>query len=196
MIAKHRLLSQRNKFLMIAMSSPSLTHLLIAAYFVLLFATLILRSRTITGPWLFLLRSFFPNWRFYHRVGHLRLLFIRIADADQKWQAWQDMTPRTRRLPLPLQLLHNPDINLALANQNLVEHLTTDILDMDEAQNVRQFVTYQLVMRLVRHLLQPQAEQHAITRYQFQIRLVPPFEDATEETALLTSPAIPWASPC
>lgn len=179
---------------MIAMPSPYLTQLLIGAYFVLLFATLILRSRTITGPWLFLLRSFFPNWRFYHRVGHLRLLFVRIADANEKWQAWQDMTPRARRRPL--QLLHNPDINLALANQNLVEHLTTDILEMDEDQNVRQLVTYQMVMRLVKHMLEPQAARHVIAQYQFQIRLVPPFEEATEETALLTSPVIRWSNAC
>ena len=180
------------------MSYPSLTLLLVGAYFVFLFATLILRSRTVSGPWLFLLRSFFPNWRFYHRVGHLRLLYVRVAGADAQWQAWQPMTPRAKRQPL--QLLHNPDINLALANQNLVEHLTTDILDMDEDHNVREFVTYQLVMRLVRHLLQAQSdketEKYAISQYQFQIRLVPPFEEATEETALLTSPAIRWASPC
>ena len=179
---------------MIAMSFPPLTLLLVGAYFVFLLATLVLRSRTVSGPWLFLLRSFFPNWRFYHRVGHLRLLYVRFADSEAEWQAWQPMTPRAKRRSL--QLLHNPEINLALANQNLVEHLTTDILDMDEDQNVRQFVSYQLVMRLVRHLLQAQEENHAITQYQFQIRLVPPFEEATEETALLTSPAIRWSSPC
>ncbi len=176
------------------MPHPSLTLLLVGAYFIFLLATLLLRSRTISGPWLFLLRSFFPNWRFYHRVGHLRLLFVRFAADDAQWQPWQDMTPRATRHPL--QLFHNPDINLALANQNLVEHLTTDILDMDEDQNVREFVTYQMVMRLARHLLEAQAEKHAITHYQFQIRLVPPFEKATEETALLTSPSLRWASVC
>ena len=176
------------------MSLPSLSLLLVGAYFIFLLATLVLRSRTISGPWLFLLRSFFPNWRFYHRVGHLRLLYVRTAGADAQWQAWQPMTPRAKRRPL--QLLHNPEINLALANQNLVEHLTTDILDMTEEQNVREFVTYQLVMRLVRHWLKGQAEKQAITQYQFQIRLVPPFEEATEETALLTSPALRWSGPC
>jgi hypothetical protein len=119
---------------------------------------------------------------------------VRVAGDDAQWQPWQDMTPRaTRRL---LQLFHNPDINLALANQNLVEHLTTDILDMDEGQNVRQFVTYQMVMRLARHLLEPHAEKHAINQYQFQIRLVPPYEAASEETALLTSPPLRWAGTC
>lgn len=176
------------------MSTPSFTLLLVGAYFIFLLATLLLRSRTISGPWLFLLRSFFPNWRFYHRVGHLRLFFVRVADEDAQWQPWQDMTPRaTRRL---LQLFHNPHINLALANQNLVEHLTTDILEMDEDQNVRQLVTYQMVTRLVRHMLEAQAAKHAIAQYQFQIRLVPPFEEATEETALLTSPVIRWSSAC
>jgi hypothetical protein len=179
---------------MILMSSPSLSLLLVGAYFAFLFATLILRSRTIAGPWLFLLRSFFPNWRFYHRVGHLRLLYVRVAGADGLWQSWQLMTPRAKRRPL--QLIHNPDINLALANQNLVEHLTTDILDMQEEQKVQEFVTYQLVLRLVRHLLQAEAAQHPISQYQFQIRLVPPFEAATEDTALLTSPPLRWVSPC
>lgn len=179
---------------MIAMPHPSLTLLLVGAYFVFLLATLLLRTRTISGPWLFLLRSFFPNWRFYHRVGHLRLLFVRTAGDDGQWQPWQDMTPRATRRPL--QLLHNPDINLALANQNLVEHLTTDILDMQEKQNVRQFVTYQMVMRLARLLLEPHAAKHTINHYQFQIRLVPPHDEATEETALLTSPPLRWTDAC
>ncbi len=176
------------------MSSPFFTLLLVGAYFIFLLATLLLRSRTISGPWLFLLRSFFPNWRFYHRVGHLRLLFVRVAGEDTQWQPWQDMTPRAKRHPL--QLFHNPHINLALANQNLVEHLTTDILEMDEGQNVREFVTYQMLMRLARHLLESQSAKYAFTQYQFQIRLVPPFEEATEETALLTSPVIRWSSAC
>lgn len=176
------------------MSPPSFTLLLVGAYFIFLLATLLLRSRTISGPWLFLLRSFFPNWRFYHCVGHLRLLFVRVAGEDAQWQPWQDMTPRATRRPL--QLFHNPHINLALANQNLVEHLTTDILEMAEGKNVRQFVTYQMAMRLVRHLLELQAAKHAVTQYQFQIRLVPPFEYATEETALLTSPVIRWSNAC
>lgn len=177
---------------MVAMFTPSITLLLVAAYFFFLMATLLLRTRTISGPWLFLLRSFFPNWRFYHRVGHLRLLFVRFRDDGDEWQPWQDMTPRAVRNSL--QLLHNPDINLALANQNLIEHLTTDILDMQQEQNVQEFVTYQMVMRLVRYLLQQQSMEHTISHFQFQIRLVPPFEKASEDTALLTSPAMRWSS--
>ena len=40
-------------------------------YFLVLLATLVFKSRIVTGPWLFLLRAFFPNWKFFHATGNV-----------------------------------------------------------------------------------------------------------------------------
>ena len=53
----------------------TLTLLLIGTYFALLLIGMVRRGREISGPWLFLLRSFFPNWRFYHDIGYQPRLY-------------------------------------------------------------------------------------------------------------------------
>jgi len=50
-----------------------MTELLFAAYFLLLIATLIFKTPIIKGPWLFLLRAFFPNWKFFMRWAMYRI---------------------------------------------------------------------------------------------------------------------------
>jgi len=165
-----------------ALSASAISLLLIAAYFIFLLASLRRRGKVISGPWLFLLRSFFPNWRFYHGLGHQPRLFIRIQDDAGQWQPWQIFMPRAA-FHLG-ELFHNPRNNLVLAHQNLVDHLSADIQVMKDEDDVRQLVTYQLVDRLARSMVRADA-----THYQFQLRLVPPGEPADERMALVTSPA-------
>jgi len=144
---------------------------LLAFYFLLLFASLIFKTRILSGPWLFLLRAFFPNWKFFHAVGHVPHLYVRAAlpDAHGKpqWEAWRLIYPRReRRLA---HLVHNPDTNLALVQQNLIEHLATDLNYLAEGLDPRSLVSYQLVARLVRqtqHALWPQA-----VHSQFEVRM-------------------------
>ena len=50
---------------------------LFLAYFVLMLATLVWKTPVISGPWLFLLRAFFPNWKFFHAVGYAPRLYAR-----------------------------------------------------------------------------------------------------------------------
>ena len=84
-------------------------------YFGFLALTLMVGSRVIQGPWLFLLRSFFPNWRFYHRVGQQALLQWRVRPqavpeqgdskpAQEDWSAWQAALPRAQSCPVPVAL--------------------------------------------------------------------------------------------
>lgn len=165
-----------------APSASDISLLLIAAYFVFLLASLLRRGKVISGPWLFLLRSFFPNWRFYHGLGFQPRLFVRIMDDTGQWQPWHMFMPRAA-FHLG-DLFHNPHNNLMLAHQNLVDHLSADIQTLPDEGDVRELVTYQLVERLVRSLLQPDALQ-----FQFQLRLVPPGAEADESMAVVTSPA-------
>ena len=86
--------------------------------------------------------------------------------------------------------LHNPRNNLTLANQNLVDHLSADIAAMHDDADVRDLVTYHMVMRLARHLIT--CESLAPVHYQFQLRLVPAYVQPDEDMAVLTSPILRW----
>ncbi len=94
--------------------------------------------------------------------------------------------------------LHNPRNNLTLANQNLVDHLSADIVAMPDDGDVRDLVTYRLVMQLARHLITCELLSTSIalritpTHYQFQLRLVPAYVEPDEDMAVLTSPMLSW----
>jgi hypothetical protein len=45
-------------------------------------------------------------------------------------------------------LLHNPVVNLALSQQNLVDHLAQDVNDLPEGADLSQCVSFELVRRL------------------------------------------------
>ena len=91
-----------------------------------------------------------------------------------------------------LQLLHNPAINLVLANQNLVDHLSADLQVLGEEQDVQQLVTYQLITRHALDYLQQYYPSLAIQHYQFQLTLMAPPTGKHEDATVLTSPAIAW----
>lgn len=170
-------------------SVKTLSLLVIGAYFLFLLISLVRRGRVISGPWLFLLRSFFPNWRFYHGPGTQPRLFWRIAHEHGLWTDWQMFMPRAHFAWH--HWLHNPRNNLTLANQNLVDHLSADLAALPEDGDVRELVTYKLVQRLARWLIA--CEGKSPLSYQFQLRLVEPLtQHADEDMAVLTSPALAW----
>ena len=149
--------------------SSRLTLVWIALYFLLLLLTLRWSSKIIRGPWLFLLRAFFPNWKFFHAVGYVPHLYVRHLGPDASWADWHWVYPRrTRRL---WHLVHNTDVNLALAEQNLLDHFANDLNDLPEGEDARQLVTYQLVDRLVRFDLDRRLGAGAWQGYQFEVRM-------------------------
>lgn len=174
-------------------SKHAVTLLLIGAYFLIVLVSLRRRGREISGPWWFLLRSFFPNWRFYHDVGHQPRLFLRQRLADGAWSDWSMFLPRA---PFrPLDLLHNPQNNLELAQQNLIDHLSADIHSLTDDADAGQLVSYRLVDRLAHELLRRETRAKVDAppiAYQFEVRLVPPLAAATEAVTLLTSPERAW----
>ena len=163
-------------------------------YFLVLLATLVFKSRIVTGPWLFLLRAFFPNWKFFHATGNVPHLYARWAlshtgpsDAVQ-WSDWNPIFPRRpRRL---LHVFHNADTNLALVQQNLVEHLAADLNHMAEDADARALVSYQLVSRLVCQSLL--AQQPGCAHGQFEVRmLLDGTSGLIEEDTMMRSPVLP-----
>jgi hypothetical protein len=174
-----------------------LTALLILTYFAWLAVALRKRQRTVQGPWLFLLRAFFPNWQFFHGLGPAPRLWVRAQGQSDQWSSWLPVYPQ-----LPRQashLLHNPSVNLALSHQNLVEHLATDVHDLAENADIRDCVSYQLVTRLASDAVQGGrwADTPMLQRpdgftpqaFQFEIRLLQLGQAG--EAQLLLSPVIP-----
>lgn len=163
-------------------STLLVTLLLFVAYFTLLAWALRRQQPLAHGRWLFFLRAFFPNWKFYHAVGRPPRLYVRGQMQAGQWLPWQVVYPRrTRRL---WHLAHNPDVNLALSHQNLVDHLAADINDLADGADIRECVSYQLVVRLARSALPANARA-----FQFELRLESPQGD--EALCMLQSPVLP-----
>jgi hypothetical protein len=100
-----------------------------------------------------------------------------------------------------LQWLHNPEVNLALSHQNLVEHLSSDIQDLPENGDIRTYASYRLVTRMAKQAAMahgaessPLASDHpAVPRsFQFEVRLL--FLPNQQASLLLQSPVLPWTA--
>lgn len=144
---------------------------LFALYFVAMFGALLVRSRAVRSPWLFLLRAFFPNWKFFDMVGHVPHLWARSACIDAagelQWTDWLLIYPRRKRRWT--HLFHNPDTNLALGEQNLVDHFWSDLYDLPDGADARQLVTYAMTERLARGELD---RRHGVySHWQFELRM-------------------------
>jgi hypothetical protein len=142
---------------------------LFAAYFGVLALGMFWQSQTVRGPWLYLLRAFFPNWQFYHQVGSVPHLYVRSQEAQGPWSDWRMVYPRHQRSTW--RLFHNPWGNRDLAQQNLVEHLSSDIKELGEGADASQLVSYQLVCRLAAHAIRTHQLQATASHYQLEIRL-------------------------
>ena len=165
----------------------SLTDGLLAFYFLSLVAALLLGRRGLNSPWLFLLRSFIPNWRFFHALGYTPRLFVRTKSEAAGWSDWRMMMPRGKRHWS--HLFYNADLNLAMAEQTLVEHLSTDITDLAEGAGIETSTTYPMVERLVRNKLLPSG--HAFSQFQFCVCLFLTGKDVDfNEDMILLSPEL------
>ena len=168
-----------------------MTEVLFVAYFLVLIASLLIKTPIIKGPWLFLMRAFFPNWKFFHAVGYVPHLYARSAviqsSGELHWSDWVLIYPRrVRRLS---HLIHNPDTNLGLGQQNLVDHFWADLYDLPEGNDPRQLVTYQMVSRLVNLVLRER--DFNFTHSQFELRMV--LDDRTQTIdsyVMMTSPVV------
>ena len=166
-----------------------MTEVLFVVYFVVLVATLIFKTPIIKGPWLFLLRAFFPNWKFFHAVGYVPHLYARsavqLSTGELQWSYWVLIYPRrARRLS---HLLHNPDTNLGLAQQNMVDHFWADLHDLPDGADPRGLVSYQMMQRLTDHVLR--ARDINFSHRQFELRMVRDGRAQTLDTqVMMTSP--------
>jgi len=168
-----------------------MTEVLVALYFAALIASLLIKTPIIKGPWLFLMRAFFPNWKFFHAVGYVPHLYARsavqLASGELQWTDWVLIYPRRiRRLS---HLLHNPDTNIGLGQQNMVDHFWADLHDLPEGADPRGLVTYKMVARLADQVLR--ARDVNFTHSQFELRMVLDGRTETVDTqVMMTSPVV------
>jgi hypothetical protein len=172
-------------------STPSrdMTIYWVIGYFLVLAITLIYKTPIVRGPWLFLLRAFFPNWKFFHAVGYVPHLYARSAtitpQGERVWSDWLHLYPRTKQSLW--QLFHNPQTNLGLAQQNLIDHFWADLNDAPDGCDPRKFVSYQMVAHFVAGVLKNADPQ--CTHTQFELRMLLDNTTATVHShVMMTSP--------
>lgn len=124
-----------------------------------------------------LLRVLIPSWRFFDDVGHVSKLFYQTNLATQ-WQPCFQPQPRHW-----YQLFLNPQTNLRMALNSLVERLVSEISEATEASKdqIPQSVSYQLVENLVRH--QARSQNVNIKTFRFKIIVSDPAADTESARA-------------
>jgi hypothetical protein len=130
--------------------------------------------------WLFLLRAFFPSWRFFDDVGPELRLEIRFGGSEDQFSPWQNALP-----PIPRSIKNlpvNPYGNFLHACHNLLNHLSGDIQEAQNLNSVPDLVTYKLVRNLARfHVFERMSPP-----FQFQFRLSAMHPDRAGEQILLS----------
>ncbi len=108
----------------------------------------------VPGRGIFLLRAFFPSWKFFDELGEVPALEFRFAIRGVELGPWISAADRPRsRIH---QLLYHAEGNLYLANQSLLKHLLADLAELQEGgqvggqTEVQSLVSYDLVQRWVR----------------------------------------------
>ena len=127
---------------------------------------LLVGSRSISHPWLFLLRSFFPNWQFYHALGHTPRIYWRSVSSqtdESQPSDWQPLLLHHQRKFI--HLLHNPLVNLAHAQQTLIDQLANDLADRDDTDHMHTWVSYRMVERLVREKIMAQGSTDSYVQF-------------------------------
>ena len=148
-------------------------------YLLIVVGILLWRSRALKGPWWFLLRSFFPNWKFYDVVGHLPRVWVRWQDERGAWSEPELWWPR---LPFQaLRLFHNAEGNLLLARQNLIDHWASDLAGSSVSHPSAVRVSGELVARHLAHDVQ--LKHPTAVAFDYTLRMEHP--DASRPDAIL-----------
>jgi hypothetical protein len=126
------------------------------------------------------LKVLLPSWRFFDDAAGSPTLWVRCAASGEELGPWR--TPSRSVSRGPGSLFVNARGNLALAHHSLLEHLLSDVADLDErleasaaAATVEQLVSYRLVTRLAKAQLPADA-----VRFQFKLTVFPDVDDNGE----------------
>ncbi|XGC80635.1 hypothetical protein ACES2L_15010 [Bdellovibrio bacteriovorus] len=90
-----------------------------------------------------LIRVLFPNWNFFNQVAYEFNLWVLAPGATD----WTLLSFDQKRKVLGVFV--NPEVNLALAKLNLLEHFAQDLQSDLADEDVTQLTTYRMVKSLV-----------------------------------------------
>ena len=99
--------------------------------------------------WIFLLRAFFPSWRFFEDVGPELSLEVRAGATEGQLGEWRAALPPIGRSFNNVIL--NPQGGFLHAAHNLLNHFASDIQDYE---NIGKRPAYALVKNLARQSVQ------------------------------------------
>ncbi len=97
-----------------------------------------------------LIRALFPNWNFFDRVAFSFELWFKVQGSTR----WEAIT--FDQIRQPFGLLLNPDVNLALAQINIIEHFAKDIQDLQainsliHSREVQSLSTFKMLRSLIK----------------------------------------------
>lgn len=112
----------------------------------------------VPSMWIQRFKFLFPSWRFFEQVGNRHALFIQSPTTNE----WVHLSLKVQRRPW--MALHNPQGNLRLAMDSLLEQLMQDLADLQtslrwdqlspaqQERRIQQLTSYQLVEQLALHL--------------------------------------------
>ncbi len=170
------------------MSLTQSSVLLIVVYFIIMIALSTRQSAYVPGKTIYLLRALFPSWKFFEDVCQLPVLYYRFAREGEEFCEWQNCFQKPKRHLSAV--IFNPQGNLLLACNGLLQQLESDIeeLDASKADKFDQSVSYRLTKNLVIYQVSKQHQCHAGFRYQFKVASL--MQGSTDETSeiFLTSP--------
>lgn len=109
-------------------------------------------TRPLPGRAASLLRVLVPSWRFFEDVCEQPSLYIRNGDSPTRMGPWRECLPLAS--PQVLDLLSNPEGNLALACNGVLQQLLADSAWMS-ADQLHQSVSYRLTRQLVIYFQRP-----------------------------------------
>jgi hypothetical protein len=146
--------------------------LLLSAYFVVLVALSMLKTRPIRGRGANLLKAFFPSWKFFEDCGDIAVLFFRVAPRGQELGPWQECLPTPKRSLRTL--LFNPEGCFLLASGSLLQQLASDLQEMEDGKEsaFADSVSYGLVRNLVEYRITQSGGDVENLRYQFEVRAI------------------------
>jgi len=165
--------------------------LLLAAYFSVLIGFSVAKRSYFSGRAIYLLRAFFPSWRFFEDLGEMPTLYYRLRNEGQELGHWKLGLEKPNRSAGSFFL--NPEGNYLLACGSLLQHLESELEETEEnkTDHIEASVTYQLIRNLVLHQIEKSEKATGFKQYQFKITSALPgkIQDAQDSIDdLLISP--------
>lgn len=127
---------------------------------------------------IFLFRIFFPSWKFFDESSYLYYLKFRYCkeDEDITLAEWQFCPPKLNRNLM--QLLINPDGNIALACESTLQHFYSDLYERQSVHHTIELTvltSYKNIQNLVQYYTEQIAKDFG--KYQFKVSVINELEE-------------------